>query len=179
MTAITNLPSSSRYGVSTVQSWISFEARSSLHSVKGKAMALTGFLESGWDEDGTVAAVPPPKMHVEFPVEQMRSGNGLQDREMWKIIDSTRFPRIVADLYELKNGAGPARYRASGDVTMSGRTRRYNGEMTVSHRDETVTVEGDLIVDIRDFGLKPPSMLMLKVDPIVKVHVYLVAKKAA
>lgn len=169
---------STRYVVSPRDSTLSFEARSTLHGVHGKAAGLDGFVEASWDEANVFALEPPPKMHVEFPVDQMRSGNAVQDREMWKIIDSKRFPRISADLRDVRPAAASGRYVAAGDVTLSGRSRRYEGEFALSHGGDRLTIDGELSVDIRDFGLKPPNLLIVKVEPVVRVRLHLVATKA-
>jgi hypothetical protein len=179
VSAPTSAANAARYSVSASDSWLTFEARSTLHGVHGKASDLSGSVEVARNEDGSIAAEPVPKMHVEFPVEQLRTGNGMQDREMWKVIDSKRFPRIAADLRELRPGMSPGRYGAGGDVTMSGRARRYDGECTISADGDGITIEGDLSVDIRDFGLTPPKLMIIKVDPVVRVHLHLVAMKAA
>ena len=167
------------YSVSTQDSWLTFEARSTLHGVHGKASGLSGLVELLWNGDGSIAADPPPKMHVEFPVEQLSSGNRMQDREMWKVIDSTRFPRITADLRSLQPSAGMRRYVAGGDVTVAGRTRHYDGDIAIAESGDRLMIEGDLTLDIRDFGLTPPKLLIVSVDPVVKIHLHLVAKKAA
>lgn len=167
-----------RYIVSPSESAITFEARSTLHAMRGKATGLDGYIEAGWNADGSLAAQPAPKMHVEFPVEQLRSGNGMLDREMWKLVDSKRFPRIAADLREFQRASLPSHYAASGDVTLAGRSRRYEGEFTFLHDGDRITIEGELGIDIRDFGLKTPSLLILKVEPVVKIALYLVASKA-
>jgi hypothetical protein len=114
-------------------------------------------------------------MHLEVPVEQFKSGNAMQDREMWKLIDSRRFPTVAADLRSLESAGAADHYKAAGDVTLAGRQRRYDGNLMVTRDGDTLRVEGDLVVDIRDFGLQPPRFLMLKVDPQVKVHLRLVA----
>ncbi len=179
MSAPTSAASAARYSVSASDSWLTFEARSTLHGVHGKVSDLSGSVEVAWNEDGSIAAEPLPKMHVEFPVERLRTGNGMQDGEMWKVIDSKRFPRIAADVRSLRPGNAPGRYGASGSVTMSGRSRQYDGECTISADGDVITIEGDLTVDIRDFGLTPPKLVIIKVDPVVRVHIHLVAKKAA
>ena len=171
--------SSVRYGLTPSDSSVEFEARSTLHVMHGKAIGLSGSIDVSWNADGTIAAQPSPKMHVDLPVEQLRSGNGMLDREMWKLIDSKRFPRVAADLRTLELTAAPSRYAASGDITLAGRSRRYNGEFTVTHDEARITIEGELNVDIRDFGLKPPNLVIVKVDPGVKVRVRLVAARAA
>jgi YceI-like domain len=158
---------------------MTFEARSTLHSVHGKTTDLGGYVEAAWSADGTVATDPKPKMHVDFPVEKLRSGSSLQDREMWRIIDSARFPLVAADLRELRPAAVRGRYKASGDITLAGRSRLHDGEFAFHRDGDAVTIDGELKVDIRDFGLKPPSLLIVRVDPIVKVRLHLVARKAA
>jgi polyisoprenoid-binding protein YceI len=169
---------SARFTVSPRDSSLTFEARSTLHGVHGKATHLEGFVEAAWDDGGAIAAEPPPKIHVEFPVDQLRSGNAMQDREMWKVIDAKRFPRISADLREVRSGSQPDHYQATGDVTLAGRSRRYEGEFSLSHQGERITIEGELKVDIRDFGLKPPNLLVVKVDPVVRVRLHLIATAA-
>ena len=118
-------------------------------------------------------------MHVEFPIDQMRSGNAMQDREMRKLVDSVRFPKVAADLRSVELLSSPNRYRASGEITLAGRARSYGGEFTIANAGESMTVDGELSLDIRDFGLKPPSLLILKVDPVLQVRLRLVARKAA
>ena len=86
------------------------------------------------------------------------------------MIDSKRFPRVASDLRELRPTTDPGRYAATGDVTLAGRSRRYNGTLTLSSSGDRITIEGELEIDIRDFGLKPPALLLIKVDPAVKLR---------
>ncbi len=140
----------------------------------GSAKNVTGFVEADFSSEA-LTTEPAPKMHLEVPVEQFRSGNALQDREMWKLIDSRRFPTIMADLRSLEQDGAPNTYKAGGDVTLAGRQRHYDGALTVTRDGDNLKVEGDLVIDIRDFGLQPPRILMVKVEPKVKVHLRLVA----
>lgn len=43
--------------------------------------------------------------------------------------------------------------------------------------EDTIKLAGASNFDIRDFGMEPPKILMLKVDPEVNVRVELVATK--
>jgi hypothetical protein len=153
---------------------LEFSAKSTLHAVHGSAKNVNGYVEGDFEGDALVVE-PLPHMHLEVPVEQFKSGNALQDREMWKLIDSRRFPTIAADLRSLAAGGASGRYTAGGDITLAGRQRRYEGTLSVAREGETLRIEGDLVVDIRDFGLQPPRLLVIKVDPQVKVHLRLVA----
>jgi hypothetical protein len=168
-----------RFAVLPAESWVTFEGRTTLHGVKGKALGLNGYVEAGWNDDGTLLTAPPPRMHFELSVEDLRSGNPMLDSETRKLIDSNRFPRIAADLRELHAAGAPDHYEAGGDVTLAGRSRRYDGELTFAHDGDLVTIDGELRIDIRDFGLKPPSLVFIKVDPVLKAVLHLVARKTA
>jgi polyisoprenoid-binding protein YceI len=167
-----------RYTVSPEDSSLSVDARSTLHNVRATASNLSGYIEAIWNPDGSLAATPAPAMHVEFPIDRLRSGNSVQDREMRKLIDATRFPKVAADLRGVQPVSGN-RYKANGDVTLAGRSRSYGGEFSIQDDGDRVTLDGELSVDMRDFGVTPPSLLFLKVDPILHVRARLVARKAA
>jgi polyisoprenoid-binding protein YceI len=168
-----------RYTVSIAQSYMEFEGRSTLHGVRGRANGLDGKAFFEWNDDGSVAGEPVPKLCVEFPFEQVRSGNELQDREMRKLVDSRRFPKISAALQSLEPAPDTGSYAATGEITFAGRKRVYDGELQIVQRGDVVTIDGKLTLDIRDFGVEPPRMFMMKVDPVVRVTVHLVASKAA
>ncbi len=168
-----------RYSVSPAESQLTVEAQSTLHPVHAGTSDLDGFLEVSWNGDGTLGMDPQPKMHVEFPIDRLRSGNALQDREMQKFIDAARFPKASADLREVQALPEPGRYKARGDITLAGRYRTYEGEFALTRNGDSVALDGELSLDIRDFGLRPPSLLMLKIDPVVKVQLQLVARSAA
>lgn len=170
---------SERYDVASADSSLTFFAMSSMQSAYGKTTELSGCIDAAWNGDGTVAADPPPKMHVEFKVESLRTGNELQDREMWKLIDSKRFPKISGDLREFSPCAIRGRYTAAGQITLAGLARRYEGEFTLGRDGKHVTLDGELKIDVRDFGLKPMNLLVLSVAPLVRVRLHLVTVRSA
>jgi len=167
-----------RYVVSSRESSLTVDARSTLHSVRATGSGLTGYVVAGWD-DGSLGTTSQPAMHIEFPIDQIRSGNATQDREMRKLVDAARFPRVAADLRSVTLIVPPNRYKASGDITFVGRARAYDGEMIIAGDADSVTVDGEVTLDIRDFGLRPPSFFILKVDPVLTIRLRLVARKAA
>ncbi|HEY6485570.1 MAG TPA: YceI family protein [Candidatus Cybelea sp.] len=166
-----------RFEVSSADSSLTFFATSTLFPVYGKATEIGGFVEAAWNENGTLSTHPVPRMHVELKVESLKTGNELQDREMWKLIDSRRFPKIVAELRELSSGALPGRYNAAGQITLAGLARRYEGELLPAHDGDHLRIGGEINVDVRDFGLKSMNLLVLSVEPLVRVRLRLVAKR--
>ncbi len=170
-------PSYERFDVASTDSSLTFFATSTLFPVYGKATEMTGYVEAAWNDNGTLAVDPPPRMHIELKVESLRTGNELQDREMWKLIDSKRFPKIVGELRDLSAAALPGRYAAAGNITLAGLARRYEGELLPSRDGDSVRIAGEINVDVRDFGLKSMNLLVLSVEPLVRVRLRMVARK--
>ena len=57
-------------------------------------------------------------------------------------------------------------------------TNTYEDEITITQVDDrTLKLEGDHTFDIRDFGMDPPKILMLKVEPNVDVRVEIIAEQ--
>jgi polyisoprenoid-binding protein YceI len=93
-------------------------------------------------------------------------------------LEYRRYPQITVALAAARP-LGAGRFDAEGDVTIHGSTQRLAGTFTVSMPDEdTLIAEGRHVVDIRDFAIRLPSMLMLKIYPDVSVHFRIVAARS-
>ena len=159
------------------QVWI--EARSSLHPIHGEGRGLEGIVEAAVT-DGRVELNGDTVIRLELPVDQLKSGKAMEDAELLRRIDARKFPKIRGVTTEIKE-INSGRYRVSGDLTFHGVTRAVEGEVSVSmpDGDKTIVLEGEQTFDIRDFGVQPPKILMLKVHPDVKVRVRVVAEQEA
>ena len=61
-----------------------------------------------------------------------------------------------------------------------GVVRRCEDDMSITVVDDrTLRLEGESRFDIRDFGMQPPRILMLRVEPDVAVRVEIVAEREA
>jgi polyisoprenoid-binding protein YceI len=153
--------------------WI--EARSSMHPIHGEADGLEGSIQADL-ADGRIHVAEGPNIQIELPVDKLKSGKKLEDAEMMRRIDARRYPTIRGETTEFKENGG--RYRVRGDLTFHGVTRQVEGEVTISAPDErSLVIEGEQTFDIRDFGVQPPKILMLKVHPDVRVRVKVVARQ--
>ncbi|GAC1410302.1 MAG: hypothetical protein NVSMB57_03950 [Actinomycetota bacterium] len=167
-----------RFNVVPNGSQVWSETRSSLHPIKGEARGLGGFVEVGVKGD-ELDLSEPPKARIELPIESMMSGNALYDSEMKRRVDARRFPTIVGEVREVEALGPRGRYWLRGDLTFHGVTKSVEGEVTAAFPDsKTLVIEGEQIFDIREFGVDPPKILMLKVHPEVKIRLKLVAERA-
>ena len=170
-------PTLARFRISPERSELWAEARSSLHPVRVHTTGLEGVVEAESSE-GT----GPPRLgtptYVEVETQRLRSGNGLVDGELQRRLESRRFPRIRGELTRstIRNGVGTS--RLTGELTLHGVTRTLDVEVTVRQLDtRTLEIEGGRTIDMRDFGLPPPSFLMFKMQPEVLIRARLVAER--
>ena len=161
-----------RYRIVPGRSRVWIEARSTLHAIHTETDGLEGWLDLEVRRGGRVDLDAPPSAHLELPVDQLTSGNPLEDRELRRRIDARRFPTIEGDLTLMQETEEDGRYRVAGDLTFKGVTRRYEDEMTVELVDgKMVVLAGERTFDVRDFGMEPPRILLFKVEPDVTVRV--------
>jgi polyisoprenoid-binding protein YceI len=155
--------------------WI--EARSTLHPIRTETSGLEGWMDLELGKGGRLELAAAPEAHLELRVDRLTSGNPFEDRELRRRIDARRFPTIAGDLTSMEATGEDGRYRVAGDVTFRGVTRPYEDEMTVKATDGAVVLAGEKTFDVRDFGMEPPRILLLKVEPHVSVKVAITAEK--
>jgi polyisoprenoid-binding protein YceI len=151
------------------------EARSSIHPVNVETSGLTGDIQAEV-EGGSVRLQAPFK--VDIDAERLKSGNALVDVELQRRLETRKFPRVIGAVKEVgQDGSGRANLR--GELTLHGVGKATDADVTVRALDDrTIEIEGEKIIDMRDFGLNPPKFLFFKVYPEVKVRARLVAERA-
>jgi polyisoprenoid-binding protein YceI len=166
-----------RFRISPQRSELWAQARSSLHPVRVHTSGLEGVVEAEL-VDGRVELRTPTYVQVE--TQRLRSGNALVDGELQRRLEARKFPRIRGELTGLGAGNGPGTTRLTGELTLHGVTRKLDVDVTVRQLDaRTLEIEGARAIDMRDFGLPPPSFLMFKMHPEVQVRARLVAEREA
>src|SRR5215218_222161 len=139
-----------RYRIDPACSRVAIDARSSLHPIHSETDGVEGWLDVELDGERLDPAVAP-RAHLELPVDRLRSGNLMEDRELKRRIDARRFPTITGDLVTME-AIGDGRYLVGGDVTFRGVTRARADEMTVTvDGADTLRLRGTSVFDIRHF----------------------------
>jgi hypothetical protein len=152
------------------------EVRSSVHPIHGRATELTGVIEGDFDGDGRPDLDQPHQAWVEVPVTAIRSSNRLNELEMQRRAEVGKYPSIRFELDRAWRVDGAAdRYRAALSVTAHGRTKSFQGDFRLRLDGRRLVLDGQHTFDMRDFGVNPPRILTLRVDPQVRVSVRLVA----
>ncbi len=168
-----------RYRIVPGRSQIWVEARSSLHPIKARTGAVNGFIEAELGADGLDLKVAP-QARIEIELDRLKTGNMLYDREMERRLDTRKYPFIRGEVAQVTQLEAGRSLRVRGNVSLHGVTRRVEGEVRLrTAGSDGFEVEGERVFDMRDFGLSPPRILMLKVYPEVKVRGLFVVEKQA
>jgi YceI-like domain len=163
-----------RFNFDATRSCVWVDARSNLHPIHTETRGLEGWVDVVPLPDGSLDLSIPVVGELVLSVERLTSGNALYDREMKRRIDARKFPTITGKITRVGATNASDIYSVSGDLSFHGHTRSFEQDMTIEVREHSVIeLKGDYVFDIREFDMKPPSMLMLKVYPEVAVRIEL------
>ena len=162
-----------RYRFDSVRSCVWVSGRSSLHPINTETRGITGWFEASRHNDGSLNLDLPIAGELQLAVERLTSGNQLYDHELRRRIDARRYPTIEGFVTKISADGSHPRYNVAGDIVFHGKTRSFEHSMDIELGDDEVSLTGDYVFDIREFGMKPPSMLMIRVYPEIAVRVEL------
>ena len=161
------------------RSVVLIEARSNVGPIAFGASVGEGSVRAAVDESG-VRLTPAPAASLSITLQTLSSGNTLYDAELLRRVEAREHPRTLVELGEAVRLGASDRYRVSGQVTFHGIQRRIDGVLEVSLLDAgRLRVTGEQVIDMRDFNITPPSRLMLRIYPDVRVQLQLEAEPVA
>ena len=165
-----------RFLIVPERSAVMIDASSSVHPIRTRTDGLEGYVELDIDADGHIDVDAGVSGELSLAVERLKSGNPLEDRELRRRIDARRFPRITGRITEVHTSGNDGRHRVRGDVTFRGMTRTHEDDVTFTLTSGgELKIDGRSTFDVRDFGMQPPKILMLRVHPEVTVAIDAVA----
>ena len=168
-----------RYRVVPERSEVVIDVRSNVHPIHQRATGVEGFVEFTTHADGSRDLEAGAAAELVLAVDRLRARNPLETAELRRRIDARRFPVITGRLDSMRATAVVGSYLARGDVTFRGVTRPAEDEIRMTDLDAgALRIEGTHEFDIREFGMEPPRVLMMRVEPLVTVRIDVVAEQA-
>lgn len=158
-----------RYRIDPGESTVTIVGETSLHPI------TVNVTPSGWLEadvaGGEFVAGTELRGEVEIAVIEFQSGNPLVDRETRRRLNARQYPTIRGELSDVVALAGPVA-TVKGIVTFLGNDVELEGEFSIVDGDgDTVSLAGSGQMDVQWWGLEPPTLLVLKMDPVVTVSI--------
>jgi polyisoprenoid-binding protein YceI len=167
-----------RYHIAPERSYVWIDARSNVHPIHSTTDGLEGFVDVTLSPEGTVDVAAPVAGTLSLTVDHLSSGNRMEDRELQRRIDSRRYPKIEGTLQKIALSEEKESYLVGGDIAFRGVSRHHEDMMSItSVDDQTIRLAGKSSFDIREFGMEPPRILLLKVEPEVEIRVEIFATK--
>jgi polyisoprenoid-binding protein YceI len=160
----------------TGDSVVELEANSSVHPIHADIRNLRG--EANVEVvDGKIDPGPGTTGYVEADVDQLLTGNRLEDMALRKQIDAKRYPSVR---YELRSvDGGPENYKVTGTFEFHGQTQEFTERARASLNGDKLIIEAEHTFDIQDFGVKPFKILSMKIHPDVTLKVHLIGAESS
>ncbi len=166
----------SHFRLVAVRSVALIEVRSTVGPISFGTIGLTGFVSAMVHEE-TLAPESGCTAEIEIDVRTLRSGNRVYDAELMRRIDARRFPIATVRLGHCAVTGAEHRYQLEGALTFHGVTRPVRGTVDASLATAgRLIVKGEQVLDIRDFAVPSPTVLMLRIYPDVRVHLQVEAE---
>lgn len=162
------------------------EGDSTLHkwSSTATAVSMTFTLADGAPQSlpEAIKAAKIKGMDVTISVAGLKSGESGLDKNMRKTMNADKFPDVLYKLgtYELSKPteAGVVTAKAVGELTIAGQTKTVTMDVTFSLGAGQAGLKGSYTLNMSDFGIKPPSLMLgaIKVRDPVTIRFDLVLK---
>ncbi len=150
-------------GTSTLRSWTC-----TADKIEAKIDAESGVTDAVLDGRKVAGT-----LEVEFPVEKLECKNGTMNEHMRKALVATKYPEIKFDLsgYDLTKGTPPGA-TVQGSLTMNGQSHPIAVPVQFVRADGALRVTGKVPLKMREWGVKPPTLMMgtIKVGEVVTVQ---------
>ncbi len=164
------------YTVSTAESRLFIEARSTLHPIHGTAAGFTGSAEARVVNE-RIDLRTAPRARLELPVPAVTSGSALRDFEMLRVVEARRFPTITVELRSVTRRPVRDTYRLAVDLSFHGVTRLLNVDATATLDGGRAVLECAFRLDVRSFGVKPPRIPGMSLKPEIDVRAHIVFQR--
>lgn len=138
---------------------------------------VDGHLDAEITPGGVFLAVAVPLCRIELPVASLHSGNPFYDREGQRRFDAKHYPLVAAELVTaIPIGAGV--HHVTWCLTFHGATHNVEGDLVARAVDaNSIVIDGGTRFDVRDWGIQPGGLLVIRVHPTARFVVHLLARR--
>jgi hypothetical protein len=135
---------------------------STLHDWEMKSSAATCNLTATVDANGNITAITAMKFSIGG--KTLKSGKGAMDKNAYKALKSDSHPNITADLKSAKvMTKDNVNYTVNATISLNigGKAKDTDMMVTLKKVDgNTFAVTGKKKIDMKEYGVEPPSFMM-------------------
>jgi polyisoprenoid-binding protein YceI len=165
-----------RYTVDTAKSLVVVHARSSVHDTDARWTKLSGLVTVDPGEPGSAA-----EARVVVDMREFDAGDRMKNWKLKSDLEPDKHPEAVFTLSKLEDvraGGAAARFEAAalGTIAWRGRSASVRAQGGALITPERIVATCKFELNVTQLGVKPPKVLMFKVDEVVLVEVTLEAR---
>lgn len=170
--AVTTPGQAAAFACDAAQSRIDVIVKATVDSFTGRLSRFDP--EITFDDTGRVSSA-----RLRFRFLDLLTGKEKRDRAMHEWQHTDQFPDGEFKLDSLAPASGGS-WLAQGRLTLHGTTQPLSFPVTIVSQGEVCALDGEAVVDTREFGLPVIRLLgLLKVDPLVHVRFHLQGRREA
>ena len=157
---LNNLTSQELKNIDTTKSSISYSGNHFLHKWSAENNNLSGLIKID-DENilniGIVAKV------VDF-----KSGNSSLDSNSYRVLEALKFPNIIFKSTNISSLNGQSIIK--GLIQFHGIEKNINVNVELNNIDNSTQINGEFTLNLSDFSIDRPSLLLKKIDNEIKIE---------
>lgn len=164
--AMASMVSAGTMDVDAKKSWLKLDCKATGHSWTASVKTFTASVTG--DDDSLV----PTAAQVKWKFSDIDSDEADRDTKMLDWLDATKNPTGVWKMTgQWKDGSG--QQYVKGPLTIAGVSKEIVIPVTAKKAGNVVSLDGETWIDTTDFGLPIIKMLVLTVNPKVKISFHL------
>lgn len=110
-------------------------------------------------------------VQVTVPVKSFDSGNKTRDKDMLKVTNAVRHPEVTFKSTRIT--PNKEQLHVEGQLTFHGVTKEIVFDATQQRKEQTLVVDGQLIINLEEYDIKRPSIFGMKVKDALTVRFHM------
>ena len=159
-----NLSSQEIKRVDSEKSFINYTGKHFLHKWSAENKNISGLIQIDGESISNIGIVAK--------VQDFKSGNSSLDSNSYRVLDALRIPNIVFRSSEIIDSLDVI--KISGTISFHGIEKDLNVLLDKSTENNTISLAGKFIINLSDFNVKRPSLLLQKIDNEIEIQINLI-----
>ena len=159
-----NLSSQEIKRVDSEKSFINYTGKHFLHKWSAENKNISGLIEIDSESISNIGIVAK--------VKDFKSGNSSLDSNSYRVLDALRIPNIVFRSSEIVDSLDVI--KISGTISFHGIEKDLNVLLDKSTENNTISLAGKFIINLSDFNIERPSLMLQKINNEIEVQINLI-----
>ena len=160
------------YTIDSQTSKLVVTARSSVHDSEIVWRGISGTI------DANVEEMQATQASINVDMSTADAGDWLKNRKIRKDMDFDKHPTasfVLNQISEIRRSGGKVSATISGRLSWRGKTIDITATGDGTLTDDELQASGSFEIDMTRLGVRPPKVLMIKVDDVVSCRIKLTA----